>query len=100
MPRFSNRPFLAMTISFLSSRGQPRDLQCAIRVPRPLPAHNLHPSSPNPHGSTNLPFVIPRFQERSAELQIPRLPRISCRECGFGQLHVVLFKENHISGRW
>ena len=33
-------------------------------------------------------------------LQIPRLPRISCRECGFAQLHVVLFKENHISGRW
>jgi hypothetical protein len=35
MPRFSNRPFLATTLSFLSSRGQPRDLQCAIRVPRP-----------------------------------------------------------------
>jgi hypothetical protein len=33
-------------------------------------------------------------------LQIPRLPRISCRQCRFGQLHVVLFKENHISGRW
>jgi hypothetical protein len=26
----------------------------------------------NSHGSTNLPFVFPRFQERSAELQIPR----------------------------
>ena len=38
---------------------------------RPLPARNLHQSSPNTHGSTNLPFVFPRFQERSAELQIP-----------------------------
>jgi hypothetical protein len=44
---------------------------------------------------------IPGFQERSAKLQIPRLPRISCREsCGFGELHVVLFRENHISGGW
>jgi hypothetical protein len=34
MPRFSNRPFLAATLSFLSSRAKPRDLRCAIRVPR------------------------------------------------------------------
>jgi hypothetical protein len=31
----SNRPFLVTTLPFLSSRGQPRDLQCAIRVPGP-----------------------------------------------------------------
>jgi hypothetical protein len=65
-----------------------------------LPAHKLHKSSPNPHRNTNLPFVIPGFQEWSAEPQIPRLPRISCKSSGFGQLLVVLFRENHISGRW
>jgi hypothetical protein len=43
-----------------------------------LPAHNRHQSSPNPHGKTNLPFVILGFQEWSAEPQIPSLPRISC----------------------
>jgi hypothetical protein len=34
MPRFSNRPFLGTTLSYLSSRAKPRDLRCAIRVPR------------------------------------------------------------------
>jgi len=34
MPRFSNRPFLATTLSFLSSRAKRADLRCAIRVPR------------------------------------------------------------------
>jgi hypothetical protein len=38
-----------------------------------LPAHNLHQSSTNPHENTNLPIVIPGFQEWSAEPQIPRL---------------------------
>ena len=38
-----------------------------------LPAHNRHQASPNPHGKTNLPFVIPGFQEWSAEPQVPRL---------------------------
>jgi len=45
MPRFSNRPFLATTLSFLSSRAKPRDLRCAIRVPRcyrPTTATNHH----------------------------------------------------------
>jgi hypothetical protein len=41
---------------------------------------------------------ISRFQERSAELQIPRLPGFPVESCGFGQLHVVLFGENHKSG--
>src|SRR5450631_4147471 len=36
-----------------------------------LPAHNLRQASPNPHGNTNLPFVIPGFQEWCAEPQIP-----------------------------
>jgi hypothetical protein len=45
-------------------------------------------------------YSISRFQQRSAELQIPRLPRFPVESCRFGQLHVVLFKENHISGRW
>ena len=36
------------------------------------------------------------FHEGSVEPQVPRLPQISCREWGFDQLHVVLFKENHI----
>jgi len=40
----------------------------------------------------------PRMRAPEGRPQIPRLPRISCREFGFGQLHVVLFKENHISG--
>jgi hypothetical protein len=34
MPRFSNRPFLATTLSLLSSRAKRADLWCAIRVPR------------------------------------------------------------------
>jgi hypothetical protein len=40
---------------------------------------------------------IPQFQERSAELQIG-FPGFPVESCGFGQLHVVLFRENHISG--
>ncbi len=46
-----------------------------------------------------------RLQERFVETQIPprhagtgRLPRFPFQSCDFGQLHVVLFKENHISG--
>jgi hypothetical protein len=39
----------------------------------PLGAHKLHQSSPNPHGNTNLPWVIPGVQKWSAEPQIPRL---------------------------
>jgi hypothetical protein len=45
MPRFSNHPFLATTLSFLSSRAKPRDLWCAIRLPRsyrPTIATNHH----------------------------------------------------------
>ncbi len=49
------------------------DLRCALRVPRSYRSHNLHQSSLNPHGNTNLPIVIPGFQEWSAEPQIPRL---------------------------
>ena len=75
-------PSLQRPSPCLSSRGQPRDLQCAIRVPRPCrPTTSTHHH--NSHGSTNLAFVLPRFQERSAELQIPRLARTSCRQCGF-----------------
>jgi hypothetical protein len=45
-----------------------------------LQAHNRHQSSPNPHGNTNLPFVIPGFQGWSAEPQIPP------RHAGAGQV--------------
>jgi hypothetical protein len=45
------------------------------------------------------------FPRKSAELQIPPQqagqvgsPGFPVESCGFGQLHVVLFKENHISG--
>jgi hypothetical protein len=38
----------------------------------PLSAHNLRQPPPNLHGNTNLPFVIPGFQERSEEPQMPR----------------------------
>jgi hypothetical protein len=59
MLRFSNRPFLATTLSFLSSRAQPRDLRCAIRVPRSY----RPPTSTNHHriivGTPTSPFVIP-----------------------------------------
>jgi hypothetical protein len=27
-------------------------------------------------------------------------PEFPVESCGFGQLHMVLFKENHIRGRW
>jgi hypothetical protein len=69
MPRFSNRPFLATTLSFLSSRAQRADLRCAIRAPRsyrPTTATNRHRILMH----TNLPFVLPGFQEWSAEPQI------------------------------
>jgi len=70
MPRFSNRPFLATTISFLSSRAQARDLRCAIRVPRSYwpPTSTNHPRIIV--GTPTSPFVIPGFQEWSAEPQI------------------------------
>jgi hypothetical protein len=75
-----NDPLLSATLSFLSSRGQPSCPDVAVEgsavrhscAPL-LPAHNLHPSSPNPHGNTNLSVVIPGFQEWSAEPQIARL---------------------------
>src|ERR1700722_17990556 len=73
MPRFSSHPILATTLSLLSSRAQPRDLRCAIRVPRSYRPTTLYQSSLNPHENTNLPFVIPGFQEWSAELQIRSL---------------------------
>jgi hypothetical protein len=38
--------------------------------------------------------IEPRFTDR--ELQVPRFPRISCRELRLHQLYVVLFQENHI----
>ena len=42
--------------------------------------------------------IVLSFQERSAELQSLGSPGFPVESCGFGQLHVVLFKENHISG--
>jgi hypothetical protein len=63
MPRFSNYPFLATTLSLLSSRAQPRDLRCAIRVPR-----SYRPTTAtNPHGNTNLPVVIPSSRLAESE---------------------------------
>src|SRR3984957_14785010 len=80
MPRCSNRHFIQqlpfpcndppLFVIPRATEGSAVRHSCA----RSLPAHNLHQSSPNTHGSTNLPFVFPRFQERSAELQIPPLP--------------------------
>src|SRR5450631_2770711 len=96
MPRFSNRPFLATTLSFfvirraadlsrLAVEGSAVRYSCAPL----LPAHNLHQSSPNPHGNPNRPFVIPGFQEWSAEPQIPRLrsPGFPVEIGGVGELH-------------
>jgi hypothetical protein len=47
------------------------------------------PTSPNPHENTNLRFVIPGFQEWSAEPQIPRLrsPGFPVEIGGVGELH-------------
>jgi hypothetical protein len=47
-----------MTIKNHRLRAQRADLRCAIRVPRSY-LTKPHQSSPNPHGSTNLHFVIP-----------------------------------------
>jgi hypothetical protein len=110
MPRFSNRPFLATTLSFFvipSAPGFPASLLStatpdvvlfkenhtqpieaatldrksgeaegsAVRhsCAPPLPAHNPCKSSQNPHGNAKLSFVIPGFQEWSAEPQISQL---------------------------
>ncbi len=107
-PRFSNRPFLARTLSFLSSRpgfpatlrwtrlrlrlsrkerrmkfGQRHQSQQEIREERsericgapfecPAPTGPQSPQIiPDHPGKTNLPVVIPGFQEWSAEPQIP-----------------------------
>jgi hypothetical protein len=43
-------------------------------------------------------YVEKHFQERSAELQIPRLPRISCREFQLRSTACGSLRENHISG--
>jgi hypothetical protein len=74
MPRFSNRPFLATARSlqppvpcndpllFVIPSEASGSAVCHSRAPL-LPAHNLHQSSLNPHGNTNLAFVIPGFRE-------------------------------------
>jgi len=73
MPRFSNHPFLGndplLFVIPSEAEGPAVRHYCAPL----LPAHNRHQSSPKPPGKTNLPFVIPGFQEWSAEPQIPRL---------------------------
>ncbi len=95
MPRFSNRPFLATTLSFLSSRAKPRDLRCAIRVPRsyrPTTATNHHrilmetPTSPlsfrvsrsGPRNRRSLGFAPPDFLLRLVALA--NFMRLSLRE--------------------
>jgi hypothetical protein len=67
---YGNSPTLTTTLSYLSFRAQPRNLQCAIRVPR------IYRSTTT-------------FALSSTML---------LESCGFEQSHVVLFKENHISG--
>jgi len=61
MPQFSNRPFLATTISFLvipsKAEGSAVRHWCAPL----LSAHKPPPSSPNPHGNTNFPFCHSEF---------------------------------------
>jgi hypothetical protein len=39
-----------------------------------------------------------RFQERSANCRSLGFPGFPVESCGFDQQHVVLFRENHISG--
>jgi hypothetical protein len=80
MPRFSNGPFLATTLSLLSSRAKPSGSAVRHSCAPLLPVHKLHQSPPNPHENTNLPIVIPGFQEGSAE------PRIPPRHAGTGRL--------------
>jgi hypothetical protein len=89
MPRFSNRPFLATTLSFVVIPSEAEGSAVRHSCAPLLPAHNLHQSSPNPHGNTNLPLVIPGFQEWSAEPQIPRLrsPGFPVEIGGVGELH-------------
>ena len=68
-----------------------------------LPAHNLHQASLNPHGNTNLPFVIPGFQEWSAEPQIPRLrsPGFPVELPGVDELHAAFLNESRTrTRRW
>ena len=125
MPRFSNRLFLATTLSFLSSRpgfpatprwtrlrvrlsrkerrmkfanatnlnrksggAKPRDLRCAIRLPRsyrPKPPPIITESS----WKHQPPLCHSGFQEWSAEPQIPRLrsPGFPVEIGGVGELH-------------
>ena len=68
-----------------------------------LPAHNLHQASLNPQGNTNLPFVIPGFQEWSAEPQIPRLrsPGFPVELPGVDELHAAFLNESRTrTRRW
>jgi hypothetical protein len=50
---------------------------------------------------------IPCFQERPQNCRSLHgtpgqvgFPGFTVESCGFGQLYVVLFRENHIGGRW
>jgi hypothetical protein len=59
------------------------------------------PTSPNPHENTNLRFVIPGFQEWSAEPQIPRLrsPGFPVEIGGVGKLHAPFLTRKAHSNR-
>jgi hypothetical protein len=68
-----NGPLLLTALSYLSSRAKRADLRCAIRVRR-----FYRPTTPTNHHrilmeTPTFPFVIPGFQEWSAEPQISRL---------------------------
>src|SRR5277367_5982381 len=71
MPRFSDRPFFATTLSFLSSRAKRADLRCAIRVPRsyrPTTSTNHHrilTETPTSALSLRFPGVVRGTADRS-----------------------------------
>jgi hypothetical protein len=49
--------------------GKPRDLRCAIRVPRPYRPTTSTNHPPNPHGNNNLTFGIPSSQPAYGKLR-------------------------------
>ena len=59
MPRFSNRPFLATTLSFLSSRAKPSGSAVRHSCASLLPAYNRHQSQLEIPGSEAEGSAVP-----------------------------------------
>src|SRR5450631_3836035 len=96
MPRFSNRPFLATTLSFLSSRGQPScpgvavegsavRHSCAPLLPATTATnhHRILMETPTSPLSFRVSRIGPR-NRRSARLRSPGFP---VEIGGVGELH-------------